>query len=51
LADDFDMVCRELTEGISAAEDEDDQPTADMFIAIRTSLEKHGWMLRAYLAE
>ncbi|MEH7545890.1 starvation-inducible DNA-binding protein [Neobacillus bataviensis] len=51
LADDFDNVCKELTEGITAAEDNDDQPTADMFIAIRTSLEKHGWMLKAYLAE
>ena len=51
LADDFDTVCNELTEGITAAEDKDDQPTADMFIAIRTSLEKHRWMLEAYLAE
>jgi|SRR3954462_7995060 starvation-inducible DNA-binding protein len=51
LADDFDKVCGELTEGITVAEDKDDQPTADMFIAIRTSLEKHGWMFKAYLAE
>ncbi|MFK9091504.1 Dps family protein [Bacillus salipaludis] len=51
LADDFDTICTELTEGITAAEDNDDQPTADLFIAIRTSLEKHRWMLGAYLAE
>ncbi len=51
LADDFNTICTELTEGITAAEDKDDQPTADMFIAIRTSLEKHRWMLEAYLAE
>ncbi len=51
LADDFNTVCSELTEGITAAEDNDDQPTADMFIAIRNSLEKHRWMLEAYLAE
>ncbi|KLT15579.1 general stress protein [Neobacillus vireti] len=51
LADDFNTICTELTEGITAAEDNDDQPTADMFIAIRTSLEKHKWMLEAYLAE
>ena len=50
LADDFGNVCDALTEGITAAEEHDDQPTADMFIAIRTSLEKHGWMLKAYLA-
>ena len=51
LADDFDTICSELTEGITVAEDKDDQPTADLFIAIRTSLEKHRWMLEAYLAE
>ncbi|MFJ7726070.1 Dps family protein [Neobacillus sp. NPDC097160] len=51
LADDFDTICTELTEGITAAEDNDDQPTADLFIAIRTSLEKHRWMLGAYLEE
>ncbi|WP_223594828.1 Dps family protein [Neobacillus bataviensis] len=51
LADDFNTVCGELTEGITAAEDNDDQPTADLFIEIRTSLEKHRWMLEAYLAE
>ena len=51
LADDFNTVSSELTEGITQAEDNDDQPTADLFIAIRTSLEKHRWMLEAYLAE
>ncbi|MBV7505228.1 DNA starvation/stationary phase protection protein [Bacillus sp. sid0103] len=51
LAADFSIVCTELTDGISLAEDHDDQPTADLFIAIRTSLEKHKWMLEAYLAE
>jgi starvation-inducible DNA-binding protein len=51
LADDFNTICSELTEGITLAEDNDDQPTADMFIAIRNSLEKHRWMLEAYLAD
>ncbi|WHY86140.1 DNA starvation/stationary phase protection protein [Neobacillus novalis] len=51
LADDFNTICTELTKGITAAEDNDDQPTADMFIAIRTSLEKHKWMLEAYFGE
>jgi starvation-inducible DNA-binding protein len=51
LVDDFNTVCTELTEGITLAEDNDDQPTADLFIAIRTSLEKHRWMFEAYLAE
>lgn len=51
LADDFNTICSELTEGITLAEDNVDQPTADMFIAIRNSLEKHRWMFAAYLAE
>jgi starvation-inducible DNA-binding protein len=51
LVDDFNTVCTELTEGITMAEDNEDQPTADLFIAIRTSLEKHRWMFEAYLAE
>jgi starvation-inducible DNA-binding protein len=50
LADDFEMICTELTEGISLAEENEDQPTADMLVHIRTSLEKHGWMFEAYLA-
>lgn len=49
LADDFEMVCTELTEGISLAEENDDEPTADMLVHIRTSLEKHKWMFEAYL--
>ncbi|WP_338470865.1 Dps family protein [Niallia sp. XMNu-256] len=51
LSDDFHTICNELTDGITLAEDKDDQPTADLFIAIRTSLEKHRWMLEACLAE
>ncbi|HVH96171.1 MAG TPA: Dps family protein, partial [Bacillus sp. (in: firmicutes)] len=48
LADDFNTICSQLTKGIALAEDNDDQPTADIFIAIRNSLEKHKWMLSAY---
>jgi starvation-inducible DNA-binding protein len=51
LADDFEMICNELTEGISLAEENEDQPTADMLVHIRTSLEKHRWMFEAYLGE
>jgi starvation-inducible DNA-binding protein len=51
LADDFEMICSELTEGISLAEENEDQPTADMLVHIRTSLEKHRWMFEAYLGE
>jgi len=51
LADDFEVICNELTEGISLAEENDDQPTADLLVHIRTSLEKHRWMFDAYLGE
>lgn len=51
LADDFEVICNELTEGISLAEEKDDQPTADLLVHIRTSLEKHRWMFEAYLGE
>ena len=51
LTDDFNTICKELTEGINLGERKGDQPTADMFIAIRASLEKHNWMLKAYLAD
>ncbi|MCM3763989.1 Dps family protein [Neobacillus niacini] len=51
LADDLTAICKELTEGITSAEENDDQPTADLFTSIRASLEKHRWMLKAYLAE
>jgi starvation-inducible DNA-binding protein len=51
VAEDLDMICIELTGGIALAENNNDQPTADLFIAIRTSLEKHKWMLEAYLAD
>ena len=47
LVDDFDMICTELTEGISLAEEKEDEPTADLLVHIRTSLEKHRWMFEA----
>lgn len=48
--EDFEQITKELTEGIEAAEGQKDQPSADMMIQIKTSLEKHIWMLSAYLA-
>ncbi|QGQ98633.1 DNA starvation/stationary phase protection protein [Paenibacillus psychroresistens] len=48
--EDFETIAKELTQGIEAAEEQKDQPSADMMIQIRTSLEKHIWMLGAYLA-
>ncbi|MNE92294.1 DNA protection during starvation protein 2 [compost metagenome] len=49
LIEDFATVAEELTEGIELAEQASDQPTADLFIKIRTDLEKNQWMLRSFL--
>jgi starvation-inducible DNA-binding protein len=50
VVEDFEQIAKELTKGIEAAEEQDDQPSSDMMIKIKTSLEKHIWMLSAYLA-
>jgi starvation-inducible DNA-binding protein len=50
VVEDFGQISKELTKGIEAAEEQEDQPSADLMIKIRTSLEKHIWMLSAYLA-
>ncbi|KGE18509.1 Dps family protein [Paenibacillus wynnii] len=49
LIEDFATVSEELTEGIEVAEEAGDQPTADLFIGIRSDLEKNQWMLRSFL--
>ncbi|KWX73029.1 general stress protein [Paenibacillus riograndensis] len=50
LVKDFAVVTGELKSTISAAEELGDQPTADLLIGIRTSVEKSAWMLNAFLA-
>lgn len=49
LIEDFATVAEEMSEGINLAEEAGDHPTADMFIKIKSDLEKHMWMLRSYL--
>ncbi|MDG5788001.1 DNA starvation/stationary phase protection protein [Evansella sp. AB-P1] len=49
LAKDFEQLSNELSEVIEAAENENDHPTADLFIGLKGSLEKQSWMLQAYL--
>ncbi|OIJ12008.1 DNA starvation/stationary phase protection protein [Anaerobacillus alkalidiazotrophicus] len=49
LAADFEKVIAESNETIELAEAAGDESTADMFIGIKTSLEQHVWMLKAYL--
>ncbi len=50
LIKDFAVVAEELKSTISAAEELSDQPTADLLVGIRNSVEKSAWMLNAFLA-
>jgi starvation-inducible DNA-binding protein len=45
---DFTTVIGELKEGMEAAQAAGDETTADMLLAIHTTLEKHVWMLSAF---
>lgn len=49
VVDDFTMLLGELKEGIEVASSIGDESTADLFIGIHSSLEKHNWMLKAFL--
>ncbi|WP_088102783.1 Dps family protein [Halalkalibacter urbisdiaboli] len=49
IAADFEQIINESSELIQIASEQEDESTADMFIQIKTSLEQHVWMLRAYL--
>ncbi|WP_077299214.1 Dps family protein [Virgibacillus pantothenticus] len=51
LAKDFQQIVNESNEIIEAAEEAQDQPTSDLFIGIKASLEKHIWMLDAFNAK
>jgi starvation-inducible DNA-binding protein len=48
-AADFQTIIGELAKGIEAAEGEGDSRTADLLTGIQTSLEKHVWMLEAFM--
>ncbi|WP_026673896.1 Dps family protein [Alkalihalobacterium bogoriense] len=49
LATDFETLIEESNEVIEKSTDVNDESTGDMFIQIKTSLEQHTWMLKAYL--
>ncbi|EJL44241.1 general stress protein 20U [Brevibacillus agri] len=49
VARDFAILVDELKLAIEAAEQADDEATADMLLEIRSGLEKHIWMLNAFL--
>ncbi|MEF2248317.1 MULTISPECIES: Dps family protein [unclassified Paenibacillus] len=45
---DFTTIIQELKTAMNIAQQENDETTADMLLAIHTSLEKHVWMLSAF---
>lgn len=47
---DFETLIAELKEGMRIAQSAGDETTSDMLLAIHTSLEKHRWMLKSFLA-
>ncbi|UFJ41160.1 DNA starvation/stationary phase protection protein [Brevibacillus humidisoli] len=51
IANDFGTIISELKQGIQNSENENDQATADILIGMRSSLEKHRWMLTSFLAK
>lgn len=51
IVDDFSVVIEELKQGMDKAEEAKDETTGDMFLAIHSSLEKHVWMLKAFLGK
>ncbi len=50
LAADYSRMAEQLKKGICIAQDAGDETTADLFIEKIGELEKHVWMLQAYLA-
>lgn len=51
LVNDYDKVMKSLKKGMELAAEEGDDMTEDMFNAIHQNLEKHSWMLSAFLGE
>lgn len=49
LVNDFTTMIAELKEGIQLAEVSNDETTGDMLLSIHQSIEKHVWMLTAFL--
>jgi starvation-inducible DNA-binding protein len=51
ISSDYSLLVRELKEGMTIAEKTDDEITGDMLLAIHSNLEKHVWMLKAFLGK
>ncbi|MBI5975732.1 Dps family protein [Staphylococcus canis] len=50
LSEDFIKVSKQLEEAIEVASKAEDDVTEDMFIGMKTDIDKHVWMLKSYLA-
>ncbi|NHN32034.1 Dps family protein [Paenibacillus agricola] len=48
---DFKLINDQLKEGMETAEKAGDETTGDMLLSIHASLEKHTWMLEAFLGK
>lgn len=46
---DFATIANDIDELLSVAGDANDEETADLFLGIKATLEKHMWMLQAFL--
>ncbi|MGN5650668.1 Dps family protein [Bacillus sp. Brlt_9] len=51
LVSDYELIVKELKEGISIADELEDPVTEDLFIHITAELEKKIWMYKAYLSK
>ncbi|MGJ9382766.1 Dps family protein [Salipaludibacillus sp. CF4.18] len=51
LSKDFALISEESYALVQAAGEVDDEATADMFIALKSSIEQHVWMLNAFLGK
>ncbi|RUT30595.1 DNA starvation/stationary phase protection protein [Paenibacillus zeisoli] len=50
VVEDYRLMAAQLKEGILAAEEAGDEASADLLLGIQTALDKHIWMLSAYIA-
>ena len=51
IVSDYDKIMKSLKKGMELASQDVDDMTEDMFNAIHQNLEKHSWMLSAFLGE
>jgi starvation-inducible DNA-binding protein len=51
ISNDFSNIIQELKEGMAIAAEQGDEITGDLLLALHSGLEKHVWMLQAYLGK